>query len=233
VRTAVGLSAAAVAVAAPALVLSFLEGDGIAPASSLRVALLSARAVATALVLTGGAAYLAHAYATLERSRGALALCWIGAVACSAILIAPAIVAGLDGTSLARVLVSAWSRWCWAVAAVLGTDLVAAGAMLAAATRQLTPEIADPVTTSSRHLSLGLAALQVAVESPAPPPHPTSIPDPVTYACPAGCGRSFDTLDRARGHLAQCPKRRAERTAAKAAAQLPSQSPTFLEEEKH
>lgn len=214
-KAAGSLSAAAIAVAAPALVLSFLEGDGIAPASSWRVALLTARAIATALVLTGGAAYLAHAYSASQTARRALAVCWIGAVACSAILIAPAIVAGLDGTSLARVLVSSWSRWCWAIAAVLGTDLVAAGAMLAAATSGAKPEAAHPVTLSAGHLSLGLAALQVEAPPPSARPQSTLSPDPVSYPCPAGCGRSFDTLDRARGHLAQCPTRKAKKTAEK------------------
>src|SRR5262249_19675716 len=143
-------------------------------------------------------AYLAHAYAALERGRGALALCWVGAVACSAILIAPAIVAGLDGTSLARVLVTPWSRWCWAVAAVLGADLVAGGAMLAAASHRVS-EKAHRVLNPPGLLSLGLATLPVESAPPFPPPPPTTPADPVTYPCPAGCGRSFDTLDQARG----------------------------------
>ncbi len=210
-KAAVSISAAAVAVSAPALVLSFLEGDGIAPASSWRVALLSARAVATALVLTGGAAYLAHAYAVLERGRGALAICWVGAVTCSAVLIAPAIVAGLDGTSLARVLVTPWSRWCWAVAAVLGADLVAAGAMLAGGSHRSSDDLANSLATPSRYLSLGLATPPVGGAQPPALPPKISLPDPVTHPCPVGCGRLFDSLDQARGHLAQCPKRKAVR----------------------
>lgn len=217
-RAAISLSAAGVGVAAPALVLAFLESDGIVPSPVWKVVLLSARAIATALVLTGGAAYLAHAYATGDHGRGALAACWVGAVACSAILIAPAIVGGLDGTSLARVLTAPWSRWCWAVAAVLGTDLVAAGAMIAAAHRVVNDRLAAPVTTPSRYLSLGLSTLSVVGGPPSPTPPLTPSPDPVMYPCPAGCGKRFNSLDRARGHLAQCPTRKAERAAKQVAA---------------
>jgi hypothetical protein len=206
-RAALSLSAAAVAVAAPALILSFLEGDGIEPASSWRVALLSARAIATALVLTGGAAYLAHAYAIAPRSRGALAACWCGAVLCSAVLIAPAIVGGLERTSLARVLTTPAAMWAWAVAAVLGPDLVAAGAMLAASLPAR--ERSDDRIETSEIMSLGLSI--PSSEAPTPPstPLPTPSPEPVSYPCFAGCGRSFDSPGKARGHLAQCPKRKA------------------------
>jgi MFS family permease len=214
VRAALSLSAAAVAVAAPALVLAFLEGDGIATSPHWRAALLSIRAIATALVLTGGAAYLAHAYATVDRARAALAACWVGAVACSAVLIAPAIVGGLEGTSLARVLTTSHARWGWAVAAVLGPDLVAAGAMLAASHR-VGERVLERVSTPSRYLSLGLSTPSPGGAAFSPLPQPTPSPEPVAYPCPAGCGRSFDSQDRARGHLAQCPTRRAERAAKK------------------
>jgi MFS family permease len=123
-------AAAATLVTAPRLVLAFLVGDGIALPESVRIALLSTSSVATAVALTGGAAYLAHAIAVARR-RGLLTALWAAALVCSSALMAPVIAAGLPRSPLAAILPSTAHQWLWAICAVLAVDLVAAGAIRA------------------------------------------------------------------------------------------------------
>lgn len=210
-RTALWIAAAAVLVTAPRLALAYLEADRIAVPASWRAGSLVLTAVATAIVLTVGAAYLAHATAVAASNRAALAAFWGAAVLCQAVLIAPAIAAVLPGSVLAKVLTTAQARWIWSIAACLGVDLVAAGCMLAASTPsrdRAEDPLPDPLMTRSGLLDMGLHRVGTGYPTPSPqaPPAP-----PPLFPCPAGCDRVFETLDKARGHLAQCPKRRQER----------------------
>lgn len=132
-KVALALAVAAVAVAAPRLVLIFLEADSLEPASDVRAVLLGASGAALALVLTGGGAYLVHAIVRVQRFQRILFALWIVILTCMAFLITPRLVAGLEqaATPLARVLDSALLRWSWAAVAVLAAELVATGCMLA------------------------------------------------------------------------------------------------------
>ena len=74
-------SVAAVTVAAPRLALAFLAADGVDVPTSWRIHLLAVSSVATAVMLTGGTAYLAHAIAVTSLGRGVLIALWIAALA--------------------------------------------------------------------------------------------------------------------------------------------------------
>ena len=132
-RIALALAIAAVAVAAPRLVLIFLEADSLTVETGLRKALLGASGAALALVLTGGGAYLVHAIVRIRRFQGLLVGIWVGILTCIAILVTPRLVAGLRlATSpLADVLATEALRWGWSFVAVLAGELVATGCMLA------------------------------------------------------------------------------------------------------
>lgn len=132
-HVALALAIAAVAVAAPRLVLIFLEADSLTVETSLRKALLGASGAALALVLTGGGAYLVHAIVRIRRFQGLLMGIWVGILTCIAVLVTPRLVAGLRlATSpLAEVLSTEPLRWGWSIVAVLAGELVATGCMLA------------------------------------------------------------------------------------------------------
>jgi hypothetical protein len=134
-RTGRWFAVAAVLVTAPRLVLAFLAADSIALPPALRAALLSASSVATAVVLTGGAAYLAHAIAMARGDAGGrlLRALWLAILICSSALMAPALAAGLTSSPLGIVLNRPVKRWAWAVCAVVAVDLVAAAVMQAEA----------------------------------------------------------------------------------------------------
>jgi hypothetical protein len=132
-RAALALATAAVAVAAPRLVLIFLEADSLQVGLGTRKLMLGASGASLALVLTGGGAYLVHAIVRLRRFQGLLSALWIGILTCIAILVTPRLVAGLRLASspLAQVLSTEPLRWSWSFVAVLAGELVATGCMLA------------------------------------------------------------------------------------------------------
>jgi hypothetical protein len=92
---------AAVTITAPRLALAFLVADGVVVPTAWRIDLLAVSSVATAVVLTGGTAYLAHATAVAAAGRRVLIALWTAALICSGALIAPASAASLG---------SAWRR---------------------------------------------------------------------------------------------------------------------------
>src|ERR1700726_757429 len=135
---------AAVTVTAPRLALAFLAADGVVVPTVWRIDLLAVSSIATAVVLTGGTAYLAHAIAVASSARGLLVALWTAALVCSGALIAPAIVATLRAQSLSAVL-GVQRHWAWSICSVLAVDLVASGAMLADARRSTASPVAHPV----------------------------------------------------------------------------------------
>jgi MFS family permease len=200
-RPGVLFAVAAVTVTAPRLALAFLAADGVVVPTAWRVDLLAVSSVATAVVLTGGTAYLAHAIAMATSGRGVLIALWTAALVCSGALIAPAIVATLRAQPLSAVL-GAPQHWGWSICAVLAVDLVASGAMLADARRLAAYPVEHPVgQRGGNPLSIlatrwrGWSARRSLTPSSAPLPHP----------CPWGCGRRFPTKDAANGHGRHCP----------------------------
>ena len=198
-RPGVLFAIAAVTVTAPRLALAFLAADGVAVPTAWRIDLLAVCSVATAVVLTGGTAYLAHAIAVASLGRGLLVGLWTAAMVCSGALIAPAIVATLRGQPLAAVL-GVERHWAWSICAVLAVDLVASGAMLADARSSAADPVAHPVRQVGRTpLSIMPDRVQ-GVDSPTLTPS-SDLP----HSCPWGCGRRFATQDAANGHGRHCP----------------------------
>jgi hypothetical protein len=66
-------------VTAPRLALAFLAADGVVVPAAWRIDLLAVSSIATAVVLTGGTAYLAHAIAAASSGRGLLVALWTAA----------------------------------------------------------------------------------------------------------------------------------------------------------
>jgi len=198
---------AAVTVTAPRLALAFLAADGVVVPTVWRIDLLAVSSIATAVVLTGGTAYLAHAIAVASSARGLLVALWTAALVCSGALIAPAIVATLRAQSLSAVL-GGERHWGWSICAVLAVDLVASGAMLADARRSALDRLGHPVQPGAGSPLAVPADLVQGVNSP------TLTPAPLLHCCPWGCGRRFATRDAANGHGRHCPVLAARRAAA-------------------
>jgi MFS family permease len=209
IRPGVLFAVAAVTVTAPRLALAFLAADGVVVPTAWRIDLLAISSIATAVVLTGGTAYLAHAIAVTTSGRGVLVALWAAALVCSGALIAPAIVATLRSQPLSAVL-RPQRHWGWSICAVLAVDLVASGAMLADARRAAADPVSHPVAQrDSNPLSILPHPVQGVVS-------PTLTPSshPKTHPCPWGCGRRFETRDAANGHGRHCPVLVARKTAA-------------------
>jgi MFS family permease len=194
-RLGVFFAIAAVTVTAPRLALAFLAADGVVVPTAWRIDLLAVSSVATAVVLTGGTAYLAHAIAVAPSRRGVLIALWTAALVCSGALIAPAIVATLRGEPLSAVL-GAQRHWAWSICAVLAVDLVASGAMLADARRSPAHPLQGTLSTPSDRVQ--------GVDDPVLTP---SLSSALPHPCPWGCGRRFTSRDAANGHGRHCPAR--------------------------
>jgi hypothetical protein len=229
-------AAAATAVTAPRLILAFLVGDGIAVPESVRIALLSTSSVATAIALTGGAAYLAHAITVARGDRRILSALWVATVACSSALMAPLIAAGLPRALLAAVLRTPAHQWLWAVCAVLAVDLVAAGAMRADAEQSRDQQRRDDeheqaiaellrqrdsarAAAQQAQSALALAPRQTpSAASPQSAPRARSASAPLERQASGAsaqrcvCGRRFDTQQSLAAHMRWCQAARTPAT---------------------
>jgi len=129
----VGVALAAILVQAPRLVLAVLAADHLPVGADAERSLLVIAGVGTALVLTGGNLYLAHAIARVRRWRRALAAVWLAVLISSGGLVVPLVAAGLRGRTLPQLLDSELLAWSWSVLAALAHEVTAAGCVLAAA----------------------------------------------------------------------------------------------------
>ena len=193
------IALAAILVQAPRLILALLAADRQPVAPDWQRALLVVAGIGTALVLTGGNLYIAHALATAKRWRILLVLVWMIVLGSSGCLLVPMIAAGLSGRTLHEVLSSAKLQWSWAVLAAVAHEVTAAGCMLASAclvagSRQLSElsPLAQPGELAGSRLAASMAG-----------PQPPALPIP----CRVGCGRSFQSAAAAAGHLRHCPAR--------------------------
>ena len=219
------VAVAATLVSAPRLMLSFLIGDGVAVPEPVRITLLCTSSAATAVAVTGGAAYLARAIAVAATGRRFLAAAWLAAVLASSALMAPLIVAGLASSPLAGTLDSSASRWTWAVCAVLAVDLVAAGAMRAdAAGRRDDDKLAqehqravaelidqrDHARADARRAEALLTTIDATAQGPrgARPPRPTRGPAEAQPAAglPAAAQMAAGPVGSAREQRCACGK---------------------------
>jgi MFS family permease len=124
---------AAILVQAPRLVLAVLAADRQPVDVAAERALLVVAGVGTALVLTGGNLYLAHAIARVRRWRRALAAVWLAVLVSTGGLVVPLVAAGLAGRTLPQLLGSEGLAWSWSLLAALAHEVTAAGCVLAAA----------------------------------------------------------------------------------------------------
>jgi hypothetical protein len=129
----VGVALAAILVQAPRLVLAMLAADRQPVAAAAERGLLVVAGVGTALVLTGGNLYLAHALARVRRCRRALAAVWFAVLISSGGLVVPLVAAGLRGRTLPQLLDGEAAAWGWSLLAALAHEVTAAGCVLAAA----------------------------------------------------------------------------------------------------
>ncbi len=129
----VGVALAAILVQAPRLVLAVLAADRLPVAADAERALLVVAGVGTALVLTGGNLYLAHAIARVRRWRRALGVVWLAVLVSSGGLVVPLVAAGLSGRTLPQLLSGKGLAWSWSLLAALAHEVTAAGCVLAAA----------------------------------------------------------------------------------------------------
>jgi MFS family permease len=204
---------AAIAVLAPRLVVLFLVADGGEVPPSWRSALLATSSVAMAVVLTGGAAYLAHAVARRRRFRGLLLTCWLILLTSIALLLTPLLAGALHGAELAAVLSDPRLRWLWSAVAALAPELVAGGAMVALAGAELDREQEDDlageleeVARERNRAELELHQLRAQLASSSRRPEPQGAPVP----CRNGCGRVFANRRAENGHQRACTIDRTE-----------------------
>jgi hypothetical protein len=206
-------AAAATLVTAPRLVLAFLVGDGIVVPEGIRIVLLSTSSVATAVAMTGGAAYLAHAIAVARRGRRLLTALWAAILACSSALMAPLVAAGLPRSTLAAILPSAAHQWTWAVCAVLAVDLVAAGAIRADAVQGRDREELDQahrreIAELLEQRDRARAALSALTSLGSAPERPAS----GAPALRCSCGYAAASQQALAGHQRWCPAARSARS---------------------
>jgi hypothetical protein len=202
-KTALRLAVAAVVAQAPRLLLATagIYGAPLSPAVRLGLAMLSS--VASAAVLTGGCAYLAHAVAVAERNRGLLAFFW-GLTALSVVVIlAPEIVAAIPETHLRNVLASSAGRWIFAITLAGFAEVVASGLAVAAASLEAGPRVPHPAQSSGL-ISLGLSDAR----TPAPQSEPAPAPQVRAGMRKCGaCGEMHrDSQQGAAAHARYCGK---------------------------
>jgi Kef-type K+ transport system membrane component KefB len=132
IRLGYFLAGAAFLVQGPRLILTTLAAHRLPVTPDTEQLLLSVAAVATAVILTGGGIYIAHAALSALRWRLALGIAWVLVLSASAGLVAPAIAGGLANQELHEVIGSPGLRQAWALLAALAHELTAAGCILAA-----------------------------------------------------------------------------------------------------
>jgi MFS family permease len=177
--------------------------------------------VGTALVLTGGNLYLAHAIARVRRWRRMLGAVWLAVLASSGGLVVPLVAAGLIGRTLPQLLGGEGRAWGWSLLAALADEVTAAGCVLAAAAvasertaaeRSQAREV-DELLRQRHAARQELAEVQrqcagrelTAAGSGARAGARELTP---LQVCPEGCGRSFAGARALGGHLRHCAARR-------------------------
>ena len=232
-NTGVWIAMAAILVQAPRLVLAVLAADHQAIAATWERALLILAGCGTALVLTGGNLYLAHAIARVRRWRAGLVVVWLIVLASTGGLVVPLIAAGIGGRTLPQVLDRHLLAWAWSLLAALAHEVTAAGCMLSAAALASTAAAAAHERSQSiaidellaqrdaarRELAALLERQSQGQRLPAPAiaggagseelaaPESTAAAPLERVVCREGCGKSFSSLLGEMGHLRHCPAR--------------------------
>lgn len=130
----------ALCVTIPRLVFAFALSDGLALNEQVEFNLLLTSAIAGAIVLTTGNAFLSHILADTFHQRNALwyitASAWGANLLFAVFLIAPTLMVGMQRSALANILrvtvdpiPAGLMQWMWCITAALAFELLAAGSM--------------------------------------------------------------------------------------------------------
>jgi MFS family permease len=232
-NTGVWIAMAAILVQAPRLVLAVLAADHQAIAATWERALLILAGCGTALVLTGGNLYLAHAIARVRRWRAGLVVVWLIVLASTGGLVVPLIAAGIGGHTLPQVLDRQLLAWAWSLLAALAHEVTAAGCMLSAAALASTAAAAAHERSQSvaidellaqrdaarRELAVLLEQQSQGQRLPAPATTEGAGSEELAatrsaaaaplqlVVCREGCGKRFSSQLAEMGHLRHCPAR--------------------------
>ncbi len=141
--------------AVPRMTVAFLMADNIVISSAIQASLFSVTGIASAIVLTGGTAFIGH---TLGQNMSKindlrwkmLAGMWIVSLAASITLMSPALLVELRRSALAEVMGTRW-QWAWAITAVFAIEILATSAMVAMALMDHTQEHADAHEHTQEH----------------------------------------------------------------------------------
>lgn len=139
----------ALVVQAPRLAYSFILADGLTIAHDAEYWGLVLTGMALSICLTVGNAYLVHVLAKRFRADSWLSWILLGAfcfyMAFAVILVAPAIVVGMQNSPIAAVLGNSAVVWAWAIIAALSVEILVAGSMAAYALERRSETPASPV----------------------------------------------------------------------------------------
>ena len=200
------IALAAILVQAPRLILALLAADRQPVTPAWERGLLVIAGLGTALVLTGGNLYLAHALATAQRWRIYLVFVWVAVLSSSGSLLVPMIVSGLSGHTLPQILGTSGLQWGWAVLAAIAHEITAAGCMLASAASAPSSAALAPDSEQASPLSPLVQPPELAGSSQRAA-EAQAQPAAQVLSCREGCGRSFSSAAAAAGHLRHCPAR--------------------------
>jgi hypothetical protein len=168
----------------PRLVLAFLMGDQLTLSPQWQWIVFAGTGIASGGVLTLGNGYIAHVLASRKQhSKGwyVLVAGWLLYLVFVVVLASPALVASMEGKTLADTLGSKELRWAWSIVAVLSVEILAALAMVASAlsNEDGNESLAQRNTGESFSDILTKAAKERLVVALAPKPEPAPIAQPV------------------------------------------------------
>ena len=228
------LATATLGATIPRYVLAFLRADGVEFVGAMRYiegALLVLSALATAITVTAGAAYVAHVAASARRplwQRGVLFGFWLPSLAFEVAILSPALLATmrqqpLACTSNAFASSAAALPLCVLPAPLdagwsgIGIAACAYSAMLCVVAASLMSESVSPAVAPSAlpsepsetppPLPFAPVAAAIALSEPSAAP-----PTATAWLCDA-CGRSFGSRNALIAHAWRCPSLRAAQPA--------------------
>lgn len=199
------LASAALIVSVPRYIIAFLRADRIGIHVGIEAVMLVVSAVATAVTLTGGAAYVAHAVSVARGhifKRSLLVCAWLVLLAFEIVLLAPPLLATLRAVPLAGLL-AGWLDAAWSIVAIAAPAATAAACVLAASLETQKPQPLPAPATALSQPSVAPAA------DPAPNEPVAALEvAPVPLTC-EHCERSFDTVNALNAHRWRCKAKRA------------------------
>lgn len=207
------LATGALVVAVPRYIVAFLAADNLRFPFLVEGTLLGISAIATAIIVAGGGAYVAHIVSSAHGhllKRVLLLMLWLVLLACEIVLLAPPVVASLRRSELAQVLAPPLFDALWSVVMVATPALCAAACVLAAS---LVPH-------SKPHMQPQAGAPQQTPAVAEPPPSEPSATAPATVEVTPvvlmceHCDRSFETINALNAHRWRCKAKRATATVA-------------------